>query len=103
MYVCPFLTDPKYRKTRVDFLVCLFVFSLILNFVFLNKNVEKNVRIYSNCPKMVFQPDIMEYNPFHIKKKSTYLPSQFSGQKGKQTFYFLGLMEDRVGSFALSL
>ena len=26
------------------------------------------------------------------KKRSTYWPSQFSGQKGKQTFSFLGLM-----------
>ena len=25
------------------------------------------------------------------KKRSTYRPSQFSGQKSKQTFYFLGL------------
>ena len=28
----------------------------------------------------------------YIKKWSTYQPSQFSGQKGEQTFYFLGLI-----------
>ena len=27
------------------------------------------------------------------KKESTYRPSWFSGQKGKQTFYFLGLIK----------
>ena len=28
------------------------------------------------------------------RKRSTYWPSQFWGQKGKQTFYCLGLMQD---------
>ena len=42
MFVCPFPTDSKYLKIRVVVVVVVVVvvFSLILNFAFLNKNVQ---------------------------------------------------------------
>ena len=85
---------------------------------FQTKMLKQNVRIYSNCPKKALWPDLWFTTPSNTrikpilglcmpknahmngrpiaflvcpdfkKKRSIYQPSQFSGQKGRQTFYF---------------
>ena len=53
MFVCPFLTDPKFRKTTVGFLFYFIFF--IFNFVFLNKNVQNEMSEYIvTFPKRYF-------------------------------------------------
>ena len=50
-FLCPFPTNPKYQKIRVDFFFFFFFF-LILNFIFLNKNVKiKCQNIIVTAPK----------------------------------------------------
>ena len=109
MLVCPFPTDPKFRKTWVAFF-----FFLIFNFAFLNKIFKIKVSKYIYC---IGTEGIHVY-PMHVstrlfdvtylntetiyyicisltsrfknkKKKSTYRPSQFSGQKSKQILIYL--------------
>ena len=114
MFVCLFLTDPKFWKTWVAFF-----FLLIFNFAFLNKIVKIKVSKYIvTVPKIycvgregiyvypihvstrlfdvtyLNTDNYMHFSNIQIKKKkwSTYRPSQFSGQKSKQTFIFLGLI-----------
>ena len=43
---------------------------------------------FTHMNNIVFLPDLKKKK----KKKLTHRPSQFSGQKGKPTFYFLGLI-----------
>ena len=45
--------------------------------------------IYIAC---IQHPELKKKRRRKKKKRSTYRPSQFSGQKGKQTFIFLGLI-----------
>ena len=110
MFVCPFPTNPKFWKTWDAFFFYLF------NFSFLNKIVKINFsKCIATVPKVncVGTEGICAY--LHVSTRLlavTYLdtenymiyiaflkkqkrktdrpksPSQFSGQKGKQTFYF---------------
>ena len=111
MFVCPFPTDPKFWKTGVAFFFLFFF--LVFNFAFLNKIVKLKVskyivtvpEVYCVGTEGICLPNTclhqivwchwfkctklyMHFSNIQIKKKKTYRPSQFSGQKGKQTFFF---------------
>ena len=47
-------------------------------------------------------PDLKKKKEGKKEKKSTYRPSRFSGQKGKRTFYFLGLRSECTNNVTLS-
>ena len=64
VFVCPFPTDPKYQKTKVVF------FFYILNFVFLNKNVQNKVSEYIvTVPKRYFHQIYWNTTPSNTRIK----------------------------------
>ena len=120
MFVCPFPTDPKFQnlgKLRLLF----FFFFFDIHFCIFKQNCYHNFfKMHCNCPKsytegmclptclhQIVGCHLFRYRKLYDlccisstsrfkkrKERSTYRfpPPQFSGQKGKQTLNFSGLM-----------